>query len=217
MRSILFEDCTEVKTAQALGSDAILDLGFGCTRSRPGACTEGWFVGDSTVILGAGLESSETIARWSLTVDPAIVERCNSGYLVICCERTHGGLHTAREGAQARVSINGVNRDLIGLRAVPPGHTDYFHRPVNSQKLPDVWPVSGCATVYVWPVDKRHLGSRERHEVVVDLEPDVRWDVDYVCLVLSHEFKELRDSCKQVFYVLLGVGLGALATILVGQ
>jgi len=73
----------------------------------------------------------------------------------------------------ARVSINGHNRDLIGLKDIPAGHTDYFHRPPNPPQLPRVWPVSGCATVYSWPVDRRHLAASGSQEVAVELEKDV--------------------------------------------
>jgi len=195
----------------------MVEKGVGWTAGNPGPCNPGWFVGDTTTILGADdADHGSTVARWQVLVDPAAVEKCESGYLVICCERTHGGLHTRRKGAAARVSLNGHNRDLIGLKDRPAGHTDFFHRLPDPPQFPRVWPVSGCATVYSWPVDKRHLATLGTQVVEVELEKDVAWDIDYVCLIISRTSYRVREACKQIGYVLLGVVLGAIATIMVG-
>jgi hypothetical protein len=69
--------------------------------------------------------------------------------------------------------------------------------------------------VYAWPVDRRHLIASGSQEVAVELEKDVSWDIDYVCVLVSRTFWELRDACKQVVYVLLGVVLGAVATLII--
>lgn len=217
MRSILFEKSVAVTPVTAMGSQAVIDSGTGSTARNPGSCNRGWFVGDTTIILGAGnADTGATVARWQLLVAPALIRQCEGGYLVICCERTHGGLHTAREGAVARVGINGHNRDLIGLKDRPAGHTDYFHRLSNPPHLPSVWPISGCATVYSWPVDRGHLVDSGTQVITVELEKDVSWDIDYVSLLISHTSYHVREACKQVVYVVLGVVLGAIAAVLVG-
>ena len=216
MRSLLFDEYAEVKCVPVLGSQAVIDSGTGSTARSPGNCNPGWFVGESTVILGANSRGNElTVARWQVALEPSLIDACEAGRLVICCERTHGGLHTRRKGALASVLINGHNRDLVALKDVPAGHTDFFHRPPNSPQLPHVWPLSGCATVYSWPVDGRHLVTSGLQEVRVEVEKDVSWDIDYVCIVVSRRTRQLRDACKQVIYILLGVVLGAVATLLV--
>ncbi len=218
MRSILFKRRAEVTCAKAPGSEARIEKGVGWTAGNPGTCNPGWFVGDTTIILGT--QPGETVARWQVLVEPLVVERYEEGYLLICCERTQGGLHTARKGALARVSINGHNRDLIGLKDEPAGHTDFFHRLPKPPQLASVWPVSACHTVYSWPVDKRHLAISGNQVVDVKLEEGVSWDIDYVCLVIWSKSYQLRDACKQVGYVLLGAilgaVLGAIATLLFG-
>ena len=217
MKSIFFEASVAVTHETVPGSQAEIETGAGSTARNPGTCNPGWFVGGTTIILGAGnADTGPAIARWHLLVEPALIRQCEAGYLVICCERPHGGLHTARKGALVRVAINGQNRDLIGLKDKPAGHTDYFHRIPKPPQLPSVWPVSGCATVYSWPVDGRHLADSGTQVVTVELEKDVSWDIDYVSLLISHTSYHVREPCKQVVYVLLGVVLAAIAAVLVG-
>jgi len=216
--SLLFEDCTELECASVLGSQATVPKGVAYTANNPGACDPGVFVGESTIVLGGEVHSNgPTTARWRVLLDPSLIKRCDSGYLVICCERTHGGLHSKRPGAVARVSVNGHNRDVINLRDVPIGHTDFFHRPPSPLHLPPLWPISGCATVYAWPIDSRHLATSESQHVTVELEQDVSWDIDYVCVVLSEKSRHVRDACKQVGYVVLGAVLGAIASIAIDK
>lgn len=217
MQSILFQAYEDVTCEKVRGSDRTVEKGVGWTVGNPGTCNPGWFVGETTTILGAeNPEYGSTIARWQLLMDPAVVGKCESGHLVISCERTHGGLHTRRWGAAARVSLNGHNRDLIGLKDIAAGHADFFHRLPDPPKLPPVWPVSGCATVYSWPVDKRHLVTSGSQVVEIELDKDVAWDIDYVCLIISRTSYQLREAWKQIGYVLIGVVLGAIATIVVG-
>ena len=218
MRSLLFEDCTELKWGSVSGSQGTLSNGVGYTASRPGDCDRGFFVGESTIILGAEISSNgPTTAHWRVLLEPSLIGRCDNGYLVICCERTHGGLHSQRRDSAARVSINGHNRDVIHLKDVPVGHTDYFHRPANPTHLPSVWPISGCATVYAWPVDRHHLVASESQHVTVELEQDVSWDIDYVCVVLSEKSRQLREGCKQIAYLMLGAVFGAIASLAIGK
>ena len=195
----------------------MIECGVGYTARSPGPRNPGHFIGDSTVILGNDTFSvGPTTARWQIAIDPNLTKRCDAGYLIICCERTHGGLHSKRAGAIAHVFVNGHNRDLIDLRDIPNGHTDYFHRPATLPQLPSIWPTRGCATIYAWPVDQRHLKSSQSQDVVVELEQDVAWDVDYVCIVTSQTSRQLRDGWKQLAYVVIGVVLGAIASLIIG-
>lgn len=70
--------------------------------------------------------------------------------------------------------------------------------------------------MYSWLVDRRHLAATGTQEVLVEVETDVSWDIDYVCVVVSRTSYQLRDACKQVAYILLGVVLGVIAAVLVG-
>ncbi len=67
--------------------------------------------------------------------------------------------------------------------------------------------------MYAWPVDRLHLVPSGSQEVAVELEKDVSWDIDYVCVLVSGTSWELRDACKQVVYVILGAVLGTIATV----
>lgn len=215
MGSVLFEEHTGVTAVTVPGSQAAIETGLGATARNPEACNAGWFVGATTVILGGGGHGTPpTTARWEILVDPGAIRHCQAGYLVICCERAHGGLHTLRYGATAEVCLNGRNRDLIGLKDVPAGHTDYFHRPPTPLAIPEAWPSSGCATVYSWPIDRRHLSDTGTQTVTVRLEKDISWDIDYVSVLLVHTSRKLRDPYKQIAYIVLGALLGAVATVL---
>jgi hypothetical protein len=106
---------------------------------------------------------------------------------------------------------------VIGLKDIPNGHTDYFHR-VSTPRLPEVWPVSGCGTIYAWPVHRELLRDGEAQTIRVELDPSVTWDIDYVVLALSTRktVTQLPDWVKQIIYVALGAVLGAVATLLIG-
>ena len=219
MRSIFFEEIMEVRPHTVQGSKAKVEIGVGNTMKDPGNCDDGWFVGDSTIILGAGgIETGylgETAASWEMLVEPSLIEQCCGGYLVVACERTHGGLHTSRKGALVRVMLNGNNRDSIGLMDKPAGHTDYFHRLPQPPQIPNVWPIEACATVYSWPVDKRHLKASGQQTVRVELEKDIAWDIDYVSIVMIKKSHRMREACKQVGYLILGAFFGGIATYVI--
>lgn len=211
----------DIVTSVGYGSQAVVDEGIAATRRNSRCCDERWFAGSSTIILGAdGADNKKshtrTVATWLLPVDPQLIGKIKSGYLIIGCERSQGGLHTNEYGATATVGLNGNNRDLIGLKDIPPGHSDYFHR-VAIPKLPDFWPISGCGTIYAWPVHAYHLNSTGNQSVRVEIEPNVSWDIDYVVLVLSAEvlFFQFPGWLEKLFFALLGAILGAMAKNLI--
>ena len=172
--------------AQATGSAAKVLTGVASTRAAPHGNNEAWFPNEGTIILGASEDSkkSKTLAEWQLRFDPQVEDDVEDAFLVVACERAQGGLHTERRGAQATVHVNGHVRDIIGLKGIPAGHDDYFHRP-PLRRQPDFWPVSVCGTVYTWPVQKEHLQADENQTVTIEIEEDVLWDIDYVVLCCS--------------------------------
>ena len=186
--------------AQASGSAATILSGEASTRSAPHGNRKAWFPNDGTIVLGAGDDSKNlaTLVEWQLEFEPVLENTLEDSFLVVACERTQGGLHTQRYGALATVRINGHVRDVIGLKDVPAGHTDYFHRP-PLPRLPEFWPVSGCGTVYAWPVHREHLRSKGNQTVSIEIEEDVRWDIDYVVLCCSvHPAEEPeRDASER--------------------
>lgn len=210
-----------IVTSICYGSQAIIEKGVAATRNNPIGCNDRWFADSSTIILGAddadrkGLHVG-TVATWHIPVNPKLIKKIKSGFLLIACERPQGGLHTNEYGATAKVEINGNNRDLIGLKDIPAGHTDYFHR-VPTPKIPDFWPISGCGTIYAWPVHTAQLNNTGNQLVRVEIEPNVSWDIDYVVLALSTDvsFFQLPGWFEKLLFALLGAILGAIARILI--
>lgn len=171
------------------GTAATVETGVAATLTTGANLPSYWFSGDSTLVLGVspsgpGLPPTETVARWDLTVDASAVSRSQRAFLVLACLRYFGGLHSYREGARADIWLNDRQVDGFALKIIPPGHTDYFHRP----PLPDVPCIADfrdCQTLYAWPVQKTSLHSDRPQTVRVRLQPDVHWDVDFVALLLQ--------------------------------
>lgn len=222
MRMPFSQSIEEVVPCVTYGSQAQITRGIGSTRRFPRSTNKDWFAGDSTLILGASHIKSRArtrhIAVWHIALDPSLVNRTKSGYLVVACERVQGGLHTRRYGALAKVTINGSCRDLIGLKSMPPGHVDYFHR-VETPPFTNVWPLSGCGTIYAWPIHRSHLRSSGRQIVGIEIDPQASWDIDYVVLLLtvSRSVGHIPEWLKQVAYAAIGAGLGAVATLLLSK
>lgn len=175
-------------TFDVRGSDARVERGGAVTVGTKSALPSYWFSGDTTIILGAPKKLDtpvgETVARWDLFVNPSTIHRCQRGFLVIACLRYFGGLHSHREHSRADIWLNEQQIDGFALRIIPPNHTDYFHRP----PMPDVPCVSAfrdCQTVYAWPILKKVLRLDGHQSVKVKIERDVRWDIDFVALVLQ--------------------------------
>ena len=190
-------------------------------------CHPSWFVGQSTVVLGGGCpdndpNKSKTVAAWKLCVEVDSEPTISHGFLVIACERVQGGLHTQRRGATANVALNGNNRDLVGLKDTPPGHTDYFHRP-HAPQLPEFWPISGCGTIYAWPVSPELLAETGEQIVTVSIDAGVAWDIDYVGLAFwkngpksSRLQALLHDWGKEIAIGIIATVAGGLLLLLFG-
>ncbi|MCA1621949.1 MAG: toll/interleukin-1 receptor domain-containing protein [Acidobacteria bacterium] len=172
-----------------MGSDAKVERGRAVTAEAENSAPPYWFSGDTTITLGASKKKQdklvgETVARWDMFVDPSAIHRCQRGFLVIACLRYFGGLHSYRKRARADIWLNEQQIDGFALSIIPPNHTDYFHRP----PMPDVPCVSGfrdCQTVYAWPIQKNVLHPDGHQSVKVRIDRDVRWDIDFVALVLQ--------------------------------
>ena len=207
----------DLTTNFCYGSQATIEKGAGATRNTPLGCDDRWFADSSTIILGADeadqkRHNNSTVANWYIPIEPDLIKKVKSGFLIIACERPQGGLHTQEYGATAKVDINGHNRDIIGLKDIPAGHTDYFHR-VPTPKIPEVWPIIGCGTVYAWPIHPKHLNETGNQVVRVEIDPHVSWDIDYVMLALYRDvsFFHVPRWLEKIIYALIGAILGAIA------
>jgi hypothetical protein len=142
-------------------------------------CPPYWFSGNSTIILGATKRadegpSSETIAAWDIHVDAGLIHHFRRGLLVVACLRYFGGLHSYRRDSRTDIFVNGQQIDGFALRVRPTDHSDYFHR-IPVLELPSIWPLSGCQTIYTWPLRKENPASAGRQRVTIRIDKDVRW------------------------------------------
>lgn len=208
------------------GSAATVTRGMGATKHNPLHCDVRWFTGNQAIILDGGGEwapeqISEVHATWKIPVEQDVINATEHIFLVIACTRAYGGLHTQNEGQNVSISLNDEQLDYFRLKDIPEGHTDYFYRSPGERQLPrllEVDPVLGaCATVYSWQVQPHHL-RRSSHQIVgVALDPEVRWDIDYVSLLTSKRIHNLRPGVVQILLVILGALLGFAAALILGM
>lgn len=220
MISALVRTQTEWRAFDAYGSQVHLKSGTASTLRTPKGCPQGWFSGNSTTILGAGSaegkeKDEKTVAYWDIPVDPDWVERFQRGFLIVACRRYFGGLHTQKYDAKVDILLNDKSIDSFGLKVIPPEHTDYFHR-IPTPNLPDLWPFSGCQTVYAWPVLKNQLTESGDQTVTLRMDRDVNWDIDYVALAIRTESPgEPAKWIQQLIFLLLGALFGGVVSLLV--
>lgn len=214
MLNFLYETETEPHQWVLPGSQAASVDGFAATRRNPRDFDPGFFNSSSTLILGS--REGPSAAQWEFHIDSSSVRDAQGGYLVVACERVHGGLHTKEYEKAARILFNRRQKDYIRLKAVADQHTDYFHRPVGPD-LPKVWPISFCATVYAWPLSKEDFVSGQSQTVGITLDSHVLWDIDYVGVVINRSRRKLREGVKEVIFLIIGAILGALASLLTGH
>lgn len=174
------------------GSQAQLESGIASTLRAPRGCPLSWFSGNSTIILGAGDAADDevhdkTVASWDIAVDPEWIQNLERGFLIVACRRYFGGLSSQKYGAEIEIFVNDQHVDGFGLKVIPPDHSNYFHR-IPTPELPDLWPLSGCQTVYAWQVLKDQLTESGDQTVTVRIERNVNWDIDYVAFALRSEF-----------------------------
>ena len=135
---------------------------------------------------------------------------------MIACVRELGGLH-GKKDKKANIFLNDYPRDQVGLGRQWTGY-DYEHRPSKVPSLPqlrDIDPIlSSCATIYSWTVHSEHLNEVGRQLARIVVDPEVRWDIDYVALVLCRPRRALRAWVGQTLLVMLGAIIGSIATIL---
>lgn len=164
------------------GSAYSLQSGIASTVSQKNGCHEGWFRGETTVIVGAGEASGcknvKTRVNWNINTDFCALEKFQVGYLFIGCVRRLGGLHSGKFGAQVDILLNENPIDNFSLMLTPEGHTDYFHRPAIPD-LPTIKPISSCETQYTWTIQKCEL-LENAQTVTVVIENKISWDIDYV-------------------------------------
>jgi len=206
----------------ALGIDAEVERGTSVTAQTGLDCPPYWFSGDTSIILGGSPRRdepsvSETIASWSVSVDTATIQHFRSGFLVVACLRFFGGLHSYKRDSRADVFVNDQQIDGFALRIIPPDHSDYFHR-IPVPTIPDVWPLSGCQTLYAWPLRRENLDLAGRQQIRIRIDQDVRWDIDYVGFLvrvgkrpprvfLSHNWED-KDIARALASKLSARGIG---------
>lgn len=212
MFGFLFKSKLEPFQVVVRGNQARILYGSGTTKENPGDFNPAFFSA-STLILGTRRENSA--GTWNLHLSNSDFKTVQNGFLIIACERVHGGLHSREHGTAARIYFNGQQRDFIRLKDISGGHTDFFHRP-PLPPFPQMWPISSCGTIYAWPLEKQHFVPGQDQEVKIELEAHVTWDIDYIALVLYRLKKELREGVKEIILVVVGAILGAIATILLG-
>jgi hypothetical protein len=205
-----------------LGSDAQVASGPSVTLQTGHACPPYWFSGESTIVLGRSPKpddghSCETRAGWVVTMDAASVQHFRRGFIIIGCLRFFGGLHSERFSSRADVFFNDRRIDGFALRVVPPEHSDYFLR-IPVPALPEIGPISSCPTLYVWPLQRYDLLLSGTQQVTVRIDPEVRWDVDYVAIAalvgkstpqvfLSHNWED-KSTARLLASKLSGRGIG---------
>lgn len=223
---ILFSRNPIWSLAKANGSDAQVDRGMGPTKRNPMHCNVQWFAGDATIILDGGGEwapdqISEVHATWELSTDTFVLNAIDHGFIVIACERAFGGLHTRRRGACASIFFNDQTRDHFGLMHIPEGHTDFFHRHPVEPDLPELWELdrelAACRTMYSWLIRKEQFRLSDTQVVSVVLDSEVRWDIDYVALLLCRFERKLRPWVSNFLLAVLGAIIGAFTTVLIGK
>ena len=178
----------EWRVFSVAGADAKLESGVAVSARAPGDSPPYCFSGRTTIIIGGRPNAkeelpAESIASWEIPVDPPSIRNASRGFLVVACMRYFGGLHSARIHARVDIWLDDQQVDGFALRIMPPDHSDYFHR-VPIPDLPKLPPFAPCQTIYAWPLRKEDLAPLSRHRVRVRLERDVRWDVDYVSLLV---------------------------------
>ena len=171
------------------GETASIATGGSVTEATGIECPPYWFSGPSTIVLGRSPKPAPdpttiTVASWEIAVDPDTIASTERAFVVFACIRNFGGLHTLKEGGWAWIWLNDHCVDAFRLLVRAPGHSDFFHRPPVPH-LPDGFVFSDCQTVYAWPVTRRTLADGPVQRLRVQIDPDVRWDIDYVAIIIA--------------------------------
>lgn len=181
---------TEWKSFIVNGTSFCKIKGTASTIKDMNHCSQSWFSGETTVIIGSGDRKEEnrnvkTTASWKIDLDSSWLGNLTKCFLVIGCLRYFGGLHSQRYGAQVEILFNNNYIDGFGLMIKPENHTDYFHRIPLKPELPDIFPLSACQTIYQWPVMKSNFSQNTTQTVTIKIDNDVSWDIDYVAIICS--------------------------------
>jgi len=168
----------------ATGSDGIVATLASRYEHPPGS-----FSGSTTAILGAATPTlmkkiSKTVATWALESPIRQTDTWIQGYLVVACIRGFGGLHSSVRSQKVDLHLNEMPFDWFRLEIVPPGHDDYFHRPVIPA-IPRLKEIAACQTIYIWPVTPEKMIWNRQQTLSVTIGNRVRWDIDYVGLIIE--------------------------------
>ena len=201
--NFLYEQIEEVIRLTPVGTQATLKKGFATTKSNRGNQPEAWVRSDTTIILGchpsgSEMETQPSIADWKFEVSPSLLARATETAIVIGCERIHGGLHSGRYGATAQIHVNEHVVDLIPLVVMPEGHNDYFHREVHPE-LSTIPLLRNCNTIYRFGVPISFLRETTPVVVSITVDPGVKWDIDYMTLIIICSRKRLHSRVQAIF------------------
>lgn len=202
------------------------------SQNQPGSCDLRWFSGPETIILGEDIGAAATVsgvvAEFKIPVDRDLLSNVTQGCIVVACRREHGGLHSAKEDALVRISLNGHPIEFFGLKTEPEGdYTDHFYHS-KTQVPAKVDVLEECRTVYPWKFRSKWLAKHgndpgpgiQYQTLRIELDPGARWDIDYVVLLGAQKRQQLSSLAEgallgelagMIFRVILGVVLLVLA------
>ncbi len=213
--SFFLESVEDVRHFSRSGSAAVVTHGTAVTKHNRGVCPPGWASRDTTLILGCDPETGRaqepTSAHWTFRIEDELIRKASCAVLLICCDRDQAGLHTQNRGAQARVSVNADELDLIGLTNIPEGHDDYFHQ-VAHQDRPAVPLIANCGTVYSFNIPVSFLREACSQEIEVSTDAGVCWDIDHVVLVITRAKQRIRTWIVTLLLAVIGAIVTAMAT-----
>jgi len=213
MALYFFEEVHEIEPIVSKGSEGKVTQGCAIKKGSHGAGQESWVARNTTLILGCHPEGSSkeiepSAAEWTFSIDTRIKSNIDGAVVIVCCDRRQGGLHSEKLGALVHVKVNDCEVDIIGLKEKPKGYTDFFHR-VTNQDIPDVRQIKHCGTKYSFSVPVDFLNCRSdvdigHEKVILVIDKETRWDIDYVVLVVNHTRKKVRSWVIAVIFTIFG-------------
>ncbi|MGD8453641.1 MAG: hypothetical protein PVJ57_17645 [Phycisphaerae bacterium] len=199
------------------GSKATIVRGRVATQENPGECDANWFVGPETAIVGSHIDAPEpTIVHYEVRVRPEDLAKIARSRLVVAARRPFAGLHSKVRDARVRISVNDTRIEYFGLKDDSPPHSDYFHRERAPLPLESIPLISDCHTIYHWSIPPRALERRTSQLIEFDLDPAVRWDIDYVTIITGTESRKLTPFGDRFLwqFLLLGLVVGIILIVI---
>ena len=223
MAELFFESiCTTVPIVLK-GSDGKVTQGYAITKNSHGPEQASWVTRNSTLILGVTADNScqetgQSAVDWKFLINKRLRSKIDGAAIIVSCDRAQGGLHSGKMGALAHVKVNDCEVDIIGLREIPQGHTDYFHT-TTTQDIKDIQQIKDSGTHYSFSVPVEFLNSRRggncalfgQETVSLAIDQEVRWDIDYVVLVIKYTRRKIKAWLVALISTIFGAFIGVMA------